>query len=66
MIRLAASNGRAVVIKGIAAILSIAALLQNEPSSVFIHEVIEVKTKNVCANAAIDLNKAIHLMLDIV
>ena len=63
MIRPAESNGQAVVIKGIAAILSIAAMLQKEPSSVFIYEVIKVKTKNVCANAAIDLNKDIRLMV---
>lgn len=41
MVRPAASTGRAVVITGITAILNIAALLQNEPSLVFIQEVIE-------------------------
>ncbi len=41
MIRHAESTGRAVVITGITAILNIAALLQNEPSLVFIQEVIE-------------------------
>jgi len=45
MIRLAESTGRAVVITVITAILSIAALLQKEPSSVFIYELIEVKQK---------------------
>ncbi len=63
MIRPAESTGRVVVRTGIAAILSIAALLQNETSLVFIQEVIEVKTKNLRTNASIDLNKAIHLMV---
>ncbi len=63
MIRPAESTGRALVITGKAAILSIAALHLNEPSSVIIYEVIELKTLNLWANTAIDLNKAIHLMV---
>jgi len=63
MIRPAASTGRIVVRTGIAAILSIVALLKNDPSPVSIYEVIEVKTENLCTYASIDLNKAIHLMV---
>ena len=48
---------------GIAAILSIVALLKNDSSSVSIYEVIEEKTENLCTYASIDLNKAIHLMV---
>ena len=63
MIRTAESTGRVVVRTGIAAILSIVELLKNDSSSVSIYEVIEAKTKNLCVNASIDLNKAIHLMV---
>ena len=63
MVRPAESTGRIVVRTGIAAILSIVALLKNDPSPVSIYEVIEVKTENLCTYASIDLNKAIHLMV---